>query len=110
MSGQVYLIEKTGEYSDCRYYAEHSETGGVPDAIGYECPAHARKFRTEDEAMRFIHTELPEWGRALHKPMAFGFSDFIWDSSELFVLLLHDDPIPNSMLEPTAGRLRIWRR
>ena len=109
MSGQIYLIEKIGEYSDCRYYAEHGEIGGVPDAIGYECPAHARKFRTEDEAMRFIRTELPEWGQTLHKPAAFSFADFIWDASGLSILLLHGEHIPNSMLEPTAGRLRIWR-
>lgn len=106
----LYLIERFDKDTDYRYYAEHGEVGGVQDAIGYECPAHARKFLTEDEALRFIHTELPEWGRALHRPAALGFADFAWEGLGLGALLWHGKPIPDSMLEPTAGRLRLWRR
>lgn len=83
----LYLIERFDKDTDYRYYAEHGEVGGVPDAIGYDCPAHVRKFRTEDEALRFIHTELPEWGRTLHRPAALGFADFTWDALGLATLL-----------------------
>lgn len=106
----LYLIERFDKDTDYRYYAEHGEVGGVPDAIGYECPAHARKFRTEDEALRFIHTELPEWGRTLHRSAALDFADFIWDALGLATLLWLGEPIPDSMLGPTVGRLRLWRR
>ena len=84
--------------------------GGVSDAIGYDCFAHARKFRTEEDALQFIRTELPEWGRQLHKPIGLGVADFIWVVSEIAVMLRYGIEIPADMLEPTAGRLRIWRR
>ena len=107
---KIYLIERSGTNDDCRYYAEHGEMGGVSDAIGYDCLAHARKFRTEEDALRFIRTELPEWGRQLHKPIGLGVTNFIWVVSEIAVMLRHGIEIPADMLEPTAGRLRIWRR
>ncbi len=108
-SGKLYLIERPGRDTDCRYYAEHGEMGGVPDAIGYDTAAHARKFRTEDDALRYIHTELPEWGKALHKPVGLGFADFNGDVG-LSATLWYGLEVPDDMLMPTTGRLRIWRR
>lgn len=110
MDSKIYLIERTKETMDCRYYAEHGEIGGMPDAIGYETAAHARKFPTEDDALRFIQTELPEWGRALHQPTAINPAGFIFEAPELFTLLHHGASIPGHLLRPTSGRLRIWRR
>lgn len=108
--GRLYLIERLDENTDCRYYAEHGEIGGVPDAAGYDLPAHARKFRTEAEAQDFINTQLPEWGRGLHRPVALGPSDFLWDASALAAMLLYGIEVPNRVLESTPGRLRLWRR
>lgn len=108
MDGKLYLIERVNESTDFRYYAEHGEVGGVPDAIGYDCSAHARKFRTEDEAQSFIQTNIPEWGRNLHRVV--GLSFYIWDAPELAIMLRHGIEIPDDMLEPTANRLRIWER
>ena len=84
--------------------------GGIQDAIGYECPAYARKFRTEEEALRFIQTRLPEWGRSLHRAVGFTFADFTWEASLLSHMLWFKIPIPDYMLEPTVGRFRLWRR
>ena len=109
MDSKIYLIEWANDTMDCRYYAEHGETGGMPNAIGYETAAHARKFLTETDALRFIHTELPEWGRALHRPAALDFADFIFDAPALSTLLRHGASIPDHLLKPTSGRLRIWR-
>ena len=111
MEGKLYLIERTSKDMDYRYYAEHGEMGGVPDAIGYDDSCHARKFYSEEDAARFIQTELPEWGRDLHRPVGLTFADFnVADGLELRTMLWYGIEIPNDMLEPTAGRLRIWRR
>ena len=107
MRNALYLIEDSTETSDCRFYAEHGEKGGVPDAIGYDTPAHARKFRTEDDALNFIRANLPEWGRNHHRPVSI--SGFLWDVPVLAVMLYHGLDIPDEMLPPTPGRLRIWR-
>lgn len=106
---KIYLIERFGTNDDCRYYAEHGEMGGVSDAIGYDCIAHARKFRTEEDAQQFIRTELPEWGRELHKPIGLGMIDFFGVVAEISIMLRYGAEIPDDLLEPTAGRLRIWR-
>ena len=110
MDGKLYLIERINESTDSRYYAEHGEMGGVPDAIGYDCCAHARKFRTEEDARQFLQNNIPEWGRELHKVVGFSSNDFIWDATGLVVMLWHGIEIPDDKLEPTAGRLRIWLR
>ncbi len=107
---KLYLIERADKDTSYRYYAEHGEIGGVPDAIGYDCPDHARKFRSEKDALRFIQTKLPEWGRGLHRPAGFTFADFSLDAVVLRGLLWHGLPIPDEVLEPTPGRLRLWRR
>ena len=98
------------ESSEHRYYAEHGEMGGIPDAIGYDQSAHARKFRTEDDALHFHQTQLPPWGREVHRVVGLGPGEFTWDGMGLTALLRENIPIPDKMLEPTPGRLRIWRR
>lgn len=60
MSSKVYLIQRAYDSGNYRFYAEHGEKGGVLDAIGYDCAVHARKFRTEHDALNFIHTQMPE--------------------------------------------------
>ena len=107
--GKLYLIERTGEDLEYRFYAEHGEMGGVPDAIGYDTAAYARKFRTEAEAQTYISTRLPEWARGLHQPVALGAADFLWAASALSVMLQYGMEIPDQVLEPTTGRLRLWR-
>ena len=108
--GKLYLIERIDENLEYRFYAEHGEMGGVPDAIGYDSAVHARKFRTEAEAQTYISTLLPEWARGLHQPTALGPMDFLWDASALSVILQYGMEIPDKVLEPTTGRIRLWRR
>ena len=107
--GKLYLIERINDRSDYRYYAEHGEKGGVPDAIGYGAVPHARKFRTEGEAQDFICTRLPEWGRKLHRAVSLSFLDFPMDAVNFRVMLRYGIEVPDEMLKPTAGQLRIWR-
>lgn len=109
MPGKIYLIECLGKDTNYRYYAEHGEMGGVPDAIGYDIAVHARKFRTEAEAQDFIRTELPEWGRELHRPVIYHAAGYSWEGAGLAAMLQCGVEIPAEILEPTAGRLRIWR-
>ena len=56
MERSLYLIRNVTDGSNL-YYAEHGEMGGVPDAIGYDIPPHAMKFRTRDEAQDYITTD-----------------------------------------------------
>ena len=107
--GKLYLIERIGENLEYRFYAEHGEMGGIPDAIGYDTAAYARKFRTEAEAQTYIGTRLPEWARGLHPPVALGAADFLWTASALPVMLQYGMEIPDEVLEPVTGRLRLWR-
>lgn len=107
--GKLYLIERADKGADFRYYAEHGEMCRVPDAIGYETAVHARKFRTEGEAEKFIQTQLPEWGRGLHRAVGLDFAGFFLDGIELSALLWFGITVPDKLLEPTPGRLRIWR-
>ena len=66
MAYSLYLIRNTRDTD--LYYAEHGEIGGVPDAVGYDEPLHAMKFRTYEEAQAYIDTQLPEWTRDCHRP------------------------------------------
>ena len=110
MVSRLYLIERLDKDTDYRYYAEHGEIDGIPDVIGYEIPDHARKFRTEADALNFIRTELPEWGRELHKTTELCFADFdSADALQLRTMLWYGIEISDDLLEPTAGRLRLWR-
>lgn len=54
MAYSLYLIRNTRDTD--LYYAEHGEIGGVPDAVGYDEPLHAMKFRTYEEAQAYIDT------------------------------------------------------
>ena len=54
MAYSLYLIRNTRDTD--LYYAEHGEIGGVPDAVGYDAPLHAMKFRTYEEAQAYIDT------------------------------------------------------
>lgn len=111
MDGKIYLVERINEIGNCRYYAEHGPMGEVQDAIGYDNPEYAKKFRTEEEARRFIQTEIPEWGRETHRTVGLYFTDFdTADGLQLRTVLAYGIGIPDEMLEPKAGRLRIWRR
>lgn len=107
--GKLYLIERADKDADFRYYAEHGEMGGVPDAIGYETAVHAKKFRTEDEAQAFIRTQLPQWGRDFHRVVELDFTGCFWEGAELSAFLWFGITVPDKLLEPTPGRLRIWR-
>lgn len=110
MENQVYLIKHSYDASKSAFYAEHGEIGGMPDAIGYDQAAHARKFRTEEAAWEYIKTVFPAWGREIHNPVSMNAGDFIWGAIELSIHLRSGLFIPDRLLEPTAGRLRIWRR
>lgn len=105
---KLYLIERTGDGAEFRYYAEHGEIGGVSDAIGYETDVHAKKFRTEGEAQEFLRTQFPEWGRDLHRVVGLDFTGS-FEAAGLSALLQFGAAIPDHLLEPTAGRLRAWR-
>lgn len=109
-AGKLYLVERMNDDADCRYYAEHGEKGGVLDAIGYDTAPHARKFRTESGAREFIRTQLPEWGRERHRAVGLGFLDFPMEAVDFRAMLWYGIEVPDEMLEPTAGQLRIWRR
>ena len=54
MAYSLYLIRNIRDTD--LYYAEHGEIGGVPDAVGYDEPLHAMKFRTYEEAQAYIDT------------------------------------------------------
>lgn len=108
--GRLYLIERVNDGSDSRYYAEHGEKGGVPDAIGYDTAPHARKFRTESEAQEFILTQLPERGRERHRVIGLSPMDFPMEAIHFSAMLWYGIKVPDGLLAPTAGRLRIWLR
>lgn len=101
MRNELYLIEDSTGSSDCRDYAEHGEMGGVPEAIGYETPAHARKFRMEDDALNFIHADLPERRRGHHRPVSITL--FVWDASVLAVMLNQGIDIPDKIYKAPGG-------
>ena len=95
--------------SDHLYYAEHGEMGGVPDAIGYDTPPHAMKFLTCQDAQAYINTQLPEWARDCHRPVELTASHFTWLGCGITAMLRSGKPIPDRLLAPTPGRLRLWR-
>lgn len=108
----VFVIRRNGgrgnDYCD---YAAHGEMAGVSDAIGYDETAHARKFRTAEEAQEFIRTELPVWGRDLHHPVEVTLFDLMFNMSPLYAAKLQKNvEISDELLKPTQGRLLIWRR
>ena len=92
-------------------YATHGEKGGVPDAIGYDTAAHARKFRSVKDAGDYIEHKLPDWGRGIHRISEVRSWDYLLDGLPLYAAMCTPDgPIPDTLLEPTKDRLQIWRR
>ena len=109
MGNSLYLIRNKRD-DNTLFYAEHGEMGGVPDAIGYDSPEHARKFRTREEAQAYIDPQIPEWGRRCHQTVQFEASYFTWNCWGITSMLHACVPIPDHLMLPTPGRLRIWRR
>lgn len=108
MERSLYLIRSLTDGSNL-YYAEHGEMGGISDAIGYDIPPHAMKFRTREEAQDYITTKLPEWARDCHKVAELDASDFTWLYWGFTSMIHTYEPIPDRLLQATPGRLRIWR-
>ena len=112
MAYSLYLIRNTRDTD--LYYAEHGEIGGVPDAVGYDEPLHAMKFRTYEEAQAYIDTssrsgqETAIVRRSLPPRILPG------SAVELYAISFSlsppsEKPIPDRLLAPTPGRLRLWR-
>lgn len=92
-------------------YAVHGNKGGLPDAIGYDGAAHARKFRSVEDAQKFIRHRMPEWGRNSHCVSEVKPWDILLAGLPMYAALFDlDVPIPDVLLEPTVGRLLVWRR
>ena len=85
-------------------YAEN----GAPD---YGTLLDARKFLTSGDAQAYIDRELPAWGRPLHHPVEVFPWDMLFASPALTWFMLHADvKLPQHLLEPSSGRLLVWRR
>lgn len=108
MEHSLYLICRS-RGADHLYYAEHGEMGGLLDAVGYDELPHAMKFRTQEDAQMYIDTQLPEWARGCHRPVELTASNFTWPCQALATMLRCGVPIPDQLLLPTPGRLRIWQ-
>ena len=120
MAYSLYLIRNTRDTD--LYYAEHGEIGGVPDAVGYDEPLHAMKFRTYEEAQAYIDTssrsgqETAIVRRSLPPRILPGSAvelRLCSAAARLYggfpVLPRGAKPIPDRLLAPTPGRLRLWR-
>ena len=100
-----------GDPHDCCCYASHGEKCGMPDAIGYDTAAHARKFRSVVEPQDYIETKMPEWGRDIHRVAEVRPWDILLAGLPLFAYMCRlDEPIPDALLEPTQNRLLLWYR
>jgi len=114
MHGVYVICRNGGNPSDPRdycCYAAHGEKGGVPDAIGYDTAAHARKFRSARDAQDYMERILPEWGLSNHHVSEVRPWDIFLDGLQLYAAMCRtDEPIPDVQLEPTKDRLLIWRR
>ena len=78
MEHDLYLIQCDHMSGGMCYYAEHGEKCGVPDAVGYDTAAHARKFRTYEDAQTYIDTQMPEWARPSHHPASYRSAASSW--------------------------------
>ena len=117
MAYSLYLIRNTRDTD--LYYAEHGEIGGVPDAVGYDEPLHAMKFRTYEEAQAYIDTssrsgqETAIVRRSLPPRILPGSAVELRlcsaAASRSRALGRLGQPIPDRLLAPTPGRLRLWR-
>ena len=68
MEHDLYLIQCNHMSGGMCYYAEHGEKCGVPDAVGYDTAAHARKFRTYEDAPDVYRHTNAGVGKALTPP------------------------------------------
>ena len=85
--------------------------GEMEDAIGYGTLLDARKFLTSGDAQAYIDRELPAWGRPLHHPVEVFPWDMLFASPALTWFMIHADvKLPQHLLEPSSGRLLVWRR
>ena len=98
MEHDLYLIQCDHMSGGMCYYAEHGEKCGVPDAVGYDTAAHARKFRTYEDAQTYIDTQMPEWARPSHHPASYRSGSFIMEDAGLRALLNAGVPISDAML------------
>lgn len=101
MEHDLYLIQCDHMSGGMCYYAEHGEKCGVPDAVGYDTAAHARKFRTYEDAQTYIDTQMPEWARPSHHPASYRSGSFIMEDAGLRALLNAGVPISDAMLSAT---------
>ena len=67
------------------------------------------KFRTYEEAQAYIDAQLPEWAKDCHRPAELTASHFTWLGCGITAMLRNRQPIPDRLLAPTPGRLRLWR-
>lgn len=106
----VFVICRNDVCGDPKYYAAHGEKGGVKDAIGYDDKPCARKFLTEDDAVAFIGSELPVWGRNIHSVEEMVLYEIMLNCPNLFSALLGNNKEALRLaLEPPENRLLIWR-
>ena len=110
---RVFVICRNGgdpkDSNDFCCYALHGEKCGVPDAIGYDNAAHARKFRSIEDARDYIEHKLPKWGRRIHHVSELNPWDLNLIGLPLFAAMCKaDEPIPDEFLEPTEYRYLLW--
>lgn len=101
--------------NDSEFYSCHGIMAGI-EAAGYDLAAHARKFRTKDEAQQYIDNQLPEWARSCHKPfelMCSQLLSYTHNNRTLGELIIHlltsDQPAEESLLLETPKRMLTWR-
>ena len=100
MAYSLYLIRNTRDTD--LYYAEHGEIGGVPDAVGYDEPLHAMKFRTYEEAQAYIDTSSRS-GQETASSGGATASHFTWLGCGITAMLRSGKPIPDRLLAPTPA-------
>lgn len=106
MAYSLYLIRNTRDTD--LYYAEHGEIGGVPDAVGYDEPLHAMKFRTYEEAQAYIDTSSRSGQETAIVRRSYRLAFYLarlWNYG--YAPQRQADPGPPAGAD--AGRLRLWR-
>lgn len=102
MAYSLYLIRNTRDTD--LYYAEHGEIGGVPDAVGYDEPLHAMKFRTYEEAQAYIDTSSRSGPRDCHRPAELPPRILPGSAVELRLCSAAASRSPDRLLAPTPGQ------
>ena len=105
------ICRKDGGIEHSDNYCKHGPMGEMEDTIGYGTLLDARKFLTSADAQAYIDRELPAWSRPLHHPVEVFPRDMLFVSPALTWYMLHAaEEVPPHLLEPSSGRLLIWRR